>query len=129
MLIDCEKRASTLAQTLVDVKAKRANDDHLIEYGRLAKMEEFNETALLPNESVRAESSSLQSQLKELANEQPHLKYFFRRVAPSQNEAQHLAPMAGDSFSGAPKAVDTRHVSKIAMSERARRSDFQQGLK
>ena len=92
-------------------------------------MAECNKLICLLNENMCAELLSLQSQLKEVTSENPHLKDFFRKAASLQSEIQLLAPVVDDFFDEISKAVDTYYASKIAMSECVQRSDFQLGEK
>ena len=128
-LVDYEKRINALTQIAVDAKDKHASDGYLKELDRLPQMAERNKLICSPNENMCAELPSLQSQSKELTNENPHPNNFFKKAASLQTEIQRLAPIVGKSFDEMPKAVDACHASKIAMSECMRRCDFQLGLK
>lgn len=128
LLIDYEKRINALTQIPVDVKNKQISEEHAKEFDRFIEMAECGEIIPLPNETMCAELSFLQTQSKDLTNENPRRKDFFKKAAYLQSEMQRLSPIVGHSFDEITKAVDACHTSKIAMSECMRRCDFQLGL-
>ena len=81
MLIDYKKRINALIKIPVDPKTKNVSKDYFKELDKFVKMAEFNQITSLSSKNTRTKLSSSQSQLKELANEHPRLKDFFRKAA------------------------------------------------
>ena len=75
------------------------------------------------------ELSSIQSQLKELKNENPRPNDFFRKAASLQKEIQLLAPLVEESSNKITIAMDTYHVCQVAMKECVLCNKYDEGLK
>jgi len=129
LLVDYEKRIKTHNHFPVDGQTKYAYDDILKQCDRFVKMAELNETISLPNELMYTELSSLQSQFKELKNENPRPNDFFRKAASLQKEIQRLSPLVQDSYNEITIATDAYHICQIAMKECMQSNNFDQGLK
>ena len=110
LLVDYEKRIKVHNQFPVDGQTKHTYDDTLKQYNRFAEIAYLNESISLPNELIYTKLSSMQSQLKELKNENPRPNDIFQKESSLQKEIQLLAQLVEESYNEITIATGAYHV-------------------